>query len=134
MKLSVEQGLNDANSRMLLLPPFAGGVLEADKRRTLAVGGIHARAAARAMATMHICNSQGIVCAAPTGGSAGVIPGVITTMVEERDLAPGQITLALFAASAIGLVVARGPQFRGGNRGLPGRDRRGMRHGRRRSR
>jgi len=107
MKISVEQGLNDANSRMLLLPPFAGGVLEADKRRTLAVGGIHARAAARAMATMHMCNSQGIVCAAPTGGSAGVIPGVITSLAEEWDLAPAQISLALFAASAIGLIVAR---------------------------
>jgi L-serine dehydratase len=107
MKTSVEQGLSDANSRMLLLPPFAGGVFEAEKQGKLAVGGIHARAAARAMATMHMCNSQGIVCAAPTGGSAGVLPGVLTTLAEEWDLAPDRIAPALFAASAIGLIVAR---------------------------
>ena len=107
MKNSVEQGMIDAHSRMLLLPPFAGGVFEAEKRGRLAVGGIPTRAAARAMATMHMCNSQGIVCAAPTGGSAGVLPGVITTLAEERDLGPERIALALFAASAIGLIVAR---------------------------
>lgn len=107
MKTSVEMGLNDANSRMLLLPPFAGGVLEAEKGGRLAVGGIHARAAARAMAAMHMCNSQGIVCAAPTGGSAGVLPGVLTALAEERALAPDRISLALFAASAVGLIVAR---------------------------
>jgi len=107
MKTSVELGLSDANSRMLLLPPFAGGVLEAEKGGRLAVGGIHARAAARAMAAMHMCNSQGIVCAAPTGGSAGVLPGVLTTLAEERALAPDRISMALFAASAVGLIVAR---------------------------
>jgi len=107
MKTSVDMGLSDANSRMLLMPPFAGGVLEAEKRGQLAVGGIHARAAARAMAAMHMCNSQGIVCAAPTGGSAGVLPGVLTTLAEERDLAPERVSLALFAASAVGLIAAR---------------------------
>ena len=107
MKTSVEQGMIEANSRMLLLPPFAGGVFEAEKRGRLAVGGIHTRAAARAMATMHMCNSQGIVCAAPTGGSAGVLPGVLTTLAEEMTLAPERIALALFAASAVGLIVAR---------------------------
>ena len=54
---------------MKLLKPSAGRILDAEKAGRLAVGGIHARAAARALAVLHISNSGGVVCAAPTGGS-----------------------------------------------------------------
>ena len=72
----------------------------------MAIGGPHAKAAARAMAVMHTANSMGIVCAAPTGGSAGVLPGVISALIEEKDLDETQAALALFAAGAIGLILA----------------------------
>jgi L-serine dehydratase len=111
MKDSIDAGFDDARSDMLLLQPTASKVFEAEKDGKAAIGGIHTRAAARAMAVMHCCNSRGVVCAAPTGGSAGTVPGVVVSLVEERELSQRQTALALFAASAIGLVVARRATF-----------------------
>jgi L-serine dehydratase len=111
MEESVAAGLDDARSDMLLLEPTASTLLDAEKERTVAIGGIHTRAAARALAVMHCCNSRGVVCAAPTGGSAGTVPGVVVSLVEDFHLSQRQAALALFAASAIGLIVARRATF-----------------------
>jgi len=96
---------------MKLLAPSAGSIMEAERGGRLTVGGIHARAAARALAALHISNSGGVVCAAPTGGSAGVIPGVAVSLVEDHKLDRGRLALALFAAGAVGFVVARRATF-----------------------
>jgi L-serine dehydratase len=106
MRDSVRQGLAGRELGMRLLKPSAGRVFRSEARGILAVGGLHARAAARALAAMHVSNSMGIVCAAPTGGSAGVLPGVAVTLVEEKKLDDETTALALLAASAIGLIVA----------------------------
>ncbi len=96
---------------MRLLKPSAGRFFRSEARGILAAGGLHARAAARALAAMHVSNSMGIVCAAPTGGSAGVLPGVMVTLVEEKRLDLEATALALLAASAIGLIIARRATF-----------------------
>ena len=106
MKSAVDQGLESKNIDMQLLSPSAGKILQAEAEERVAIGGIHTQAAARAMAVMHINNSMGIVCAAPTGGSAGVIPGVMITLLEEKKLKPEEIALSLLAASGIGLLIA----------------------------
>jgi len=111
MERSVAFGLDDPRSDMLLLQPTASQILHAENTDAVAIGGIHTRAAARAMAVMHCCNSRGVVCAAPTGGSAGTLPGVVVSLVEERGLSQKQAALALFAASAVGLIVARRATF-----------------------
>ena len=111
MEESVAAGLDDARSDMLLLEPTAAAIFNAERGDSVAIGGIHTRAAARAMAVMHCCNSRGVVCAAPTGGSAGTVPGVVVSLVEDHDLSQRQTALALFAASAIGLIVARRATF-----------------------
>jgi L-serine dehydratase len=111
MRDSVVRGLSGRGLGMRLLKPTAGKVFRAEARGGLAVGGLHTRAAARAMAALHVSNSMGIVCAAPTGGSAGVLPGVIVTLVEEKKLDRDGTALALLAASAVGLLVARRATF-----------------------
>jgi len=111
MKASVLHGLNEKDLRMQLQLPCAKKIYEAEAKGKVALGGIHTRAAARAMAAMHVNNSMGIVCAAPTGGSAGVIPGVMCTLAEEKNLDSGKLALALFAASAVGLIVAKRATF-----------------------
>jgi len=111
MKQSVAAGLDDQRSDMLLLQPSAATVLAAEGRGAVAVGGIHTRAAAKALAVMHHCNSRGVICAAPTGGSAGTLPGVVASLVEEMNLSRRQTALVLFAASAVGLIVARRATF-----------------------
>lgn len=111
MKASMERGLQGNPSRMRLLQHSALAIYQAEAQGRLAIGGIHARTAARAMAVMHSNSAHGVVCAAPTAGSAGVIPGVLLSLVKEKNLHPRLIALTLLAASAIGLVVARRATF-----------------------
>ncbi len=107
----VECGLDPQFSGLQLLPACAGAVFEAEARGRLSVRSLHTRAAARALAVMHVDGAMGVVCAAPTGGSAGVIPGALVTLAEERSLAREQIGSALLAAGAVGLIVARRATF-----------------------
>ncbi len=111
MRDSVRQGLAGRDLGMRLLKPTAGRVFRSEARGILAAGGLHARAAARALAALHVSNSMGIVCAAPTGGSAGVLPGVMVTLAEEKKLDDEATALALLAASAVGLIVAQRATF-----------------------
>lgn len=108
---SVNEGLDNKKVSMVLTNPSAKKILDSEKIGRLAIGGIHTRAAARAMATMHIDNSMGVVCAAPTGGSAGVLPGIITTLIEEKKIDKNKAIEILFAASAIGIIIARRATF-----------------------
>jgi L-serine dehydratase len=106
MSAAIERGLRACDLKMTLLQPSAAEIFKADGEGILALGGAGTRAAARAMAVLHVSNSGGVVCAAPTGASSGVIPGVVATLIETKKLPPEQIALALFAASAVGLVIA----------------------------
>jgi L-serine dehydratase len=111
MRASVHRGLEQSLPPMQLLHPSARNILQAEKEGRLAVGGIHTRAGARAMAVMHINSGGGVVCAAPTAGSAGVIPGVLVSLVEDKGLSIQEAALALWAASAIGVIVANRATF-----------------------
>jgi L-serine dehydratase len=111
MCAAARAGLSEPLPAMQLLTPTAGNIYRAEAEGQLAVGGLHTRAAARAMAAMQINSSMGVVCAAPTGGSAGVLPGVLTTLIEERSLNRDGAILAALAAGAIGVIVATRATF-----------------------
>ncbi len=106
MRDAVRQGFEGRGIGMQLLHPTAHKVFQAESQGKMAVGGIHTRAAARALAVMHVSNSGGIVVAAPTGGAAGALPAVVVTLAEEKKLNLEQTALALLAASAVGLILA----------------------------
>jgi L-serine dehydratase len=111
MQTAVHRGLGENLSPMQLLRPSARQVYQAEGLGRVAIGGLHTRAAARAMAVMHVNGGSGVVCAAPTAGSAGTIPGVVVTLAEERGLSREGAALALLAASAVGLIVAQRATF-----------------------
>ncbi|MDO5115492.1 MAG: L-serine ammonia-lyase, iron-sulfur-dependent, subunit alpha [Synergistaceae bacterium] len=111
MESSVALGLSDQSPQMFLLRPTAKKIMDAEAAGRLALGGIHTRAAARAMAAMQVNSGQGIVCAAPTGGSAGVLPGVLVTMLEDMKLPRERALRALWAAGAAGWVLAERGTF-----------------------
>lgn len=106
MTESVDFGFSSDNSQLRLLSPSAHKIREAEQKGTLAIGGIHAQAAARALAVMHTTCSRGVVCAAPTGGAAGTVPGVVLTLMESFGLPENQAAKLLFAAAGIGLITA----------------------------
>ena len=111
MQQAVQRGLSDDPGRMQLLRPSARAIYQSEAQGRLAVGGLHTRAAARAMAVMHVNGGMGLVCAAPTAGSAGTLPGVVVTLVEDLGLDRDDAARALLAASAIGLVVGMRATF-----------------------
>lgn len=106
MKDSVERGLDPNFTGLQLLPGCAGAIFQAEAEGKLSVRSLHTRAAARALAVMHVDGSMGVVCAAPTGGSAGVIPGTLVTLEEEKKLDRETMALALLAAGAVGMILA----------------------------
>lgn len=106
MEASARQGLESGLGGMQLLSPTAGSIFRAEAAGRVSLGGPHTRAAARAMAVMHVDAAMGVVCAAPTGGSAGTIPGAMVTLAEERGLDREQIALSMLASGAIGVIVA----------------------------
>ncbi len=108
---SMESGFDDNSVKLSWLHPHAGRVYKSIVEGPLPFGGFPSKAAVRALAVMHTCNSRGIVCAAPTGGSAGVLPGVVKTMEEEYQLDREKIVEVLFAAGLIGLFIANRATF-----------------------
>lgn len=111
MKTAARDGLKDHPPPMTLLQPSAAKIYQAEADGKLAIGGLHTRAAARAMAVMHINSGQGVVCAAPTAGAAGTLPAVLLTLSEEKGLDREQIARAALAASVVGIVVASRATF-----------------------
>jgi L-serine dehydratase len=111
MKASIEWGLLDENVNMRLLDPSASTLKNAEKNGRLVVGGVHSISARHALAVMHTCNSKGVICAAPTGGSSGVIPGILSALQEEKKYGPKIIARALFAAGGVGSIIARRATF-----------------------
>jgi len=106
MRRATEVGLSEDPGQMRLLSPSAGKIYTREAEGSLPLGGILTRAAARSMAALHVNSAMGVVCAAPTGGAAGVIPGVAVTLEEEWHLSEEAVAKALFAAGAVGLIVS----------------------------
>jgi L-serine dehydratase len=111
MRSAVLEGLEPTGDPMILLGRSASSIYLAEGTGRVAVGGLHTRAAARAMAAMHTNCSMGVVCAAPTAGSAGVLPGVVVTLAEECGATDDDIVRCLFAAGLIGVFIAERATF-----------------------
>ena len=60
-----------------------------------------------AMAVLEVNASMGLIVAAPTAGSSGIVPGVVLSLKEEHDFSDSQAVDALFNAGAIGYLAMR---------------------------
>lgn len=60
-----------------------------------------------AMAVQEVNASMGVIVAAPTAGSAGIVPGVLLALQQEFHLLDEQILDGLFHAGAIGYLAMR---------------------------
>ena len=72
-----------------------------------ACGKLVAKAIAYAMGVLEVNAQMGLIVAAPTAGSAGVIPGTMLALQEEYDFTDDQIVTALFNTGAIGYLAMR---------------------------
>ena len=70
-------------------------------------GNVLSRAITYACAVLEVNTSMGLIVAAPTAGSSGVVPGVLLALQEEFNLSDEEITNALFNAGAVGYLAMR---------------------------
>jgi L-serine dehydratase len=78
------------------------------------------KAVARAIAVGEVNACMGKIAAAPTAGSAGIMPAVLVTMMEEHGISRERLLDALLVAGAVGLVFAKNSSFAGSEAGCMG--------------
>ena len=61
--------------------------------------------------------SMGVIVAAPTAGSAGVVPAAILSVYEDFDITPDQLRMGLINAGAIGYLCTRNGSVAGAEAG-----------------
>lgn len=106
--------------QMNLLGGYIGGESKAllDRiRREGAMGGMISRASAYAMGVIELNASMGRIVAAPTAGSAGVLPGILVAADEIYDFGEERLTQALFNAGAVGYLIDRNATLSGAEGG-----------------
>lgn len=67
------------------------------------MGEVQTQAVARAMAVLERSAAMGVIVAAPTAGSAGVVPGCVLAVADAVGAAEKDVASALFCAAAVGL-------------------------------
>lgn len=71
----------------------------------------------RALAVSELNAAMGRIVAAPTAGSCGIVPAAILTMQERYQLEERECVMALFTASAVGMVIANNASLAGAQGG-----------------
>lgn len=80
-------------------------------------GSMMARAVAYSLGVPEVNASMGLIVAAPTAGSSGVIPGSFLAVQEEFGFTDGQMIDALFNAGAVGYLFMRNATVAGAEGG-----------------
>jgi len=75
------------------------------------------KAVGRALAVAELNAAMGLIVAAPTAGSAGILPGVLTVLAEELQKNDEEMVLSLFCAAGVGLIIAQKASLSGAEGG-----------------
>ncbi|SET67187.1 L-serine dehydratase [Lacrimispora sphenoides] len=80
-------------------------------------GSMLSKAITYSLAVLEVNASMGLIVAAPTAGSSGVLPGLLLALEEEFSLDHEQIIDGLFTASAVGYLIMRNATVAGAQAG-----------------
>ena len=80
-------------------------------------GAVLSKAMAYSMAVLEVNASMGLIVAAPTAGSSGVLPGILMALKEERRLTDTDLYKGLLNASAVGYLLMRNASVSGAEAG-----------------
>ncbi len=125
MKKSLDIMRASAHKPLTEVVPSIGGMLggEASKleKRRLAgksiCGNVLTKALIYSQAVLEVNASMGVIVAAPTAGSAGVLPAVLFALEEEFDIPEETIIKGLFTAGAIGCLLMKNASVSGAEAG-----------------
>ncbi len=87
-----------------------------DQKKTI-LGPLLGRALARSLAVTEVNARMGRIVAAPTAGSCGILPAVLLTLAEDRQLSDEKLLPAMFTAAGFGLVIANKASISGASGG-----------------
>jgi L-serine dehydratase len=114
---SANKGLNEeVNSISGLIGGNAKKVEDYRRGKTIS-GDIINKAMARALSVSEVNASMGRIVAAPTAGSAGILPAVMITAGEVLEKNEDEMVKALFTASGIGQIIAKNATVSGAEGG-----------------
>lgn len=118
MRESTKEGLRpDIRSVSGLSGGDAYKLEQSVKKGQAICGSMLSKALVKALSVSETNACMGKIVAAPTAGSCGILPSVLMTIAEERQLDDDQLVKALFTASAIGIVIANKASISGAEGG-----------------
>src|SRR5690625_770198 len=106
MEKSVEDGLKGVESHSGLTGGDAVLIQKYMSEKKTLSGNLLLDVVSKAVATNEVNAAMGMICATPTAGSAGCVPGVLFGLKEKLNPTREQMINFLFTAGAFGQVVA----------------------------
>ncbi|WP_080874792.1 L-serine ammonia-lyase, iron-sulfur-dependent, subunit alpha [Oceanobacillus timonensis] len=106
MENAVEDALKGVQSVTGLTGGDAVKVQKYMKEKTPLSGNLMMDAVSKAMGTNEVNAAMGIICATPTAGSAGCVPGTLFAVKEQLNPTREDMIRYLFTSGAFGFVVA----------------------------
>lgn len=125
IKKSLEIMRNSAHKPLNSIVRSIGGMIggEASKLETRRVegksicGNVLTKALIYSQAVLEVNASMGVIVAAPTAGSAGVLPAVLFALQEEFNLDDETLLKGLFTAGAVGCLLMKNASVSGAEAG-----------------
>lgn len=116
MRLSVKKGIEEEQFSVTGLTGNDSGIFFDYAEKSL-MGSRMARAVASSMAVVEINASMGRIVAAPTAGASGILPGVLLVCGEDLGWDDDKLVQGLFAAGAVGMIIAQNATISGAEGG-----------------
>lgn len=113
MEKAVERGLNGVKSRTGLTGGDAVLLQNYINSGKSLSGTLLLDAVSKAVATNEVNAAMGTVCATPTAGSAGVVPGTLFAVTKQLNPTRYEMIEYLFTAAAFGFVIANNASISG---------------------
>ncbi|WNF35497.1 L-serine ammonia-lyase, iron-sulfur-dependent, subunit alpha [Bacillaceae bacterium IKA-2] len=114
MEEAIERGINEKISSVSGLTGGDAVLLQTYiKSGNSLAGEFLLDAVSKAIATNEVNAAMGIICATPTAGSAGVVPGTLFAIKQKLNPSREKMVRYLFTSGAFGLVVANNASISG---------------------
>lgn len=116
MKHAIEKALNED---LVSIGGLIGGESKRifSRRNESVCGSLMSKVISYSMGVLEVNTSMGLIVAAPTAGSSGVIPGVFVALQEEKGFTNEEMIQALFNAGAVGYLITRNATVSGAEGG-----------------
>lgn len=118
MKNSVHEALDrPVKSVGGLIGGEAAKIREHRRKGKAVCGEVLSRAIVHSMAVLELNAAMGVIVAAPTAGSSGVVPGLLLALQEVEGFTDEEIENSLYTAGAVGYLMMRNASVAGAEAG-----------------